>query len=115
MPGLAEKGHMLEGRKQLRTLERFLVQISAVDDSRLAELVSAENVSSRGLRVATERFWEPGSHVLLKSPTGNLWARARVVYCQAVNGKAFAVGLDFLTQTSDWETRNEPSISKPHK
>lgn len=42
---------LLEGRKQPRTPERLLVQISAVYDLRVTELVSVENVSLQGTRV----------------------------------------------------------------
>jgi hypothetical protein len=106
---------MLEGRKHPRTPERFLVQISAGHDPRLVELTSVENVSSHGARVMTERSWELGSHVLIKSPVGELMARARVVYCQAIGANAFAVGLDLLTQTSDWDTRSRPLTVKQSK
>jgi hypothetical protein len=61
---------MLEGRKQARTLQRFMVQISAVRDPRLVDMAFVENLSSRGARVATERLWEPGSHVDVKSRSG---------------------------------------------
>lgn len=97
---------LLEGRKQRRTPQHFLVQILAVHDSRLEDLATVENASPTGARLATERLWEPGAHVVLKSsPNGN-WARARVVYCQTVSAKSFAVGLNFLTRTSDWEARS---------
>lgn len=105
----------MEARKQPRTPDRFIVQIHAVHDSRLAEVAKVENVSSSGARLTTERYWEPGCHVIFKSSTGNVWARARVVYCQAINGKAFAVGLNFLIQTSDWETRTQPSTAEQPK
>ncbi len=106
---------MLEGRKHARSRERFLVQISSVYDSRLAGLASVEDISSRGTRVTTERSWEAGSQVELKSPSsGSTWARARVVYCRAVSAKEFAVGLDLLTQTNDWPKPSEPPASS-HK
>ena len=82
---------LLEGRKQPRTAERLLVQISAVRDPRLYELASIENRSLNGLRVATERPWELGSHVEVKSYTGELKGRARVVYCQALGEKSYGV------------------------
>jgi hypothetical protein len=103
---------MLEGRKHARTPERFLVQICAGHDPRLVELVSIENVSSHGLRVTTERSWELGSHILIKSPVGELMARARVVYCQPIGANAFAVGLDLLTQTSNWDKPSKPLTVK---
>ena len=101
---------LLEGWRQPRTRLRFLVQLFAVHDLRVSELPSVENVSAHGARLATWRSWEPGLHVDLRSPGGNLWARARVVYCQSTGSNAFAVGLNLLTQTSDWEARRS-SIS----
>jgi PilZ domain len=103
---------MLDARRHPRTPEQFLVQIFAVHDPHVGELASVENISSHGVRVATERSWEAGSHVELKSPTGNTWARARVVYCLPHSPKGFAVGLDFLTQTSEWDTRSELLATK---
>ena len=108
---------VIEGRKQPRTRQRFLVQIFAVRDPVLTEIATVEDVSSNGSRPVTWRLWEPGLHVDLKSPTGtgNLWARARVVYCRAVSGKAFSVGLNLLTQTSDREVRSISSAFKQQK
>jgi hypothetical protein len=107
---------MLDARRHPRTPERFLVQISGVHDPHVVgELASVENISSHGVRVATERSWEAGSHVELKSPTGNTWARARVVYCLPHSPKGFAVGLDFLTPTSEWATRSELLATKQRK
>ncbi len=106
---------MLDARRHPRTPEQFLVQIFAVHAPHVGELASVENVSSHGVRVATERSWEADSHVGLKSPTGNTWARARVVYCLPHSPKGFAVGLDFLTQTSEWDTRSELLATKQRK
>ena len=106
---------MLEGRKHPRTPERFLVQISALHDPRLAELVPVENISSHGVRVTMKRPWELGSHVELKLATGAPMATARVVYCQAAGANAFAVGLDLLTQTNASDTRSKPLTVKQPK
>jgi hypothetical protein len=88
---------MQEGRKQPRTATRLLVNIFSVRDPRLTDLASIENLSSRGARVTTQRSWELGSNVVIRAISGEMNARARVVYCQSV-AKTFAVGLDFLTQ-----------------
>jgi hypothetical protein len=99
---------MLEGRKHARTPKQFLVQISAVQDPRLVGMATVENVSLRGTRVMTWRSWEPGSQLDIKSPISGVdWARARVVYCLPVSSKEFAVGLDFLKQTSQWNKQSE--------
>ena len=87
---------MLEGRNQVRTSERFLVHISDVHDPFLTELAFVENISSNGVRVATERSWDLGSDVNVKSVGRDLKVRARVVYCKAIGPKKFAVGLNII-------------------
>jgi hypothetical protein len=85
----------------------MLVQLSSMDEPLVSELGSIENVSPQGARVATERSWNTGSLVLVKSAQGDLWARARVVYCQAVNRSEFAVGLDFFFMTVEWAMQSK--------
>lgn len=102
----ARRCRVLEGRKHPRKLRRFLVHMCSVGDPLLLELTAVENISSRGARVATQYFWEPGSCVEVKSTSGEYFrpvvpgARARVVYCQSADAKGYAVGLDFLSQTN---------------
>ena len=98
----------LEGRKHSRNAERFLVQVSSVLDPRLMELASLENQSPNGVQLATERSWELGSHVDVKSVVGDLKARARVVYCKALGPKKFVVGLNILSREAE---QGEPSES----
>jgi hypothetical protein len=101
----------MEGRKNTRTPKQFLVQMSAVHDPLLAAIATVENVSLRGTRVTAWRSWEPGSQLEIKSPTtGDNWARARVVYCVPVGSKEFAIGLDFLQQTTQWDRQSEKAI-----
>ena len=69
---------LAEGRKQPRTPDQFVVQISAVHDPLLTD-----------------------TPVDVSSTVRELSVRARVVYCHARSPKGFAVGLDFLTPASD--------------
>lgn len=101
---------LLGGRKHLRTDEHFLVQVSSVHEPLLAELASVENQSPSGVRVATERSWELGLHVDVKSVAGDLSARARVVYCKALGPKRFVVGLNILSHGAD---QPKPPNPKP--
>ena len=98
---------MLEGRKHERHHIKMLVQLSSMDEPLVSELASIENVSLQGVRVKTERTWNPGSLVLVKSSGGELWARARAVYCQPVSPKGFAVGLDFFFMTVEWAMQSK--------
>jgi hypothetical protein len=97
---------MQEGRKDRRIAGRSVVRICAVNDPSVVELTTVENVSVHGARAISKRYWEPGTHVEVKSASGEFLrpvvpkARARVVYCYAVDGIGFAVGLDFLSNSA---------------
>jgi len=82
----------------------FRVLLSNRDKPVLMAFASTENVSANGTRVQTHRPWKPNTRVLVKSSLGVLLGQARVVYCQALPGIAFAVGLEFLARTDSWVT-----------
>lgn len=67
-----------------------------------------ENQSPSGVQLATERSWESGLHVHVKSVAGDLTARARVVYCKALGPKKFIVGLNILSRDSDQSNPPKP-------
>ncbi|PYT69354.1 MAG: hypothetical protein DMG39_18845 [Acidobacteria bacterium] len=97
------------GRKEKRSQQEVEVMLSTVGQHPMfGELASMENVSSYGVRVRTERPWEPDTHVLFKSAEGD-WVRARVIYCQFLDAKSFAVGLELPASrrrtdaAKDWE------------
>jgi len=98
-----------DDRKQFRAGERFLVLLTSVYDPLLTELASVEDLSPKGVRLATEQSWELGAHVNVKSVAGDLSARARVVYCKALGPKKFAVGLNILSHDGD-----QPAPPKPN-
>ena len=105
---------MLEGRKHRRIAGRALVHLCAMHDPRVVELTTVENVSLYGARVNSMRYWEPGCQVEVKSTSGEFLrlvvpkARARVVYCQPVDGIGFAMGLDFLSKTTESDVWSMP-------
>lgn len=73
---------MIEGRKEKREAVRFQVQLCNLANRLVAESASTQDTSVHGLRVQTERRWEPTTRVSVKSYQRELWALARVVYCQ---------------------------------
>src|SRR5213595_731971 len=100
----------MDGRKEKRLSRTLRVLLSSGGQPVVAEYASTENVSSSGARVRTDRPWRPDSRVVIKSSQGDLWARARVVYCQTVQSKTlqsrmFVLGLEFLARTGDWMLR----------
>ena len=90
---------MSQGRKQARTPERLLMQIFSSEEPFVREICPTQNISSLGARLLTERPWTPDSRVLLDCPGGDVWAR--VVYCQPLRPKGFAVGLEFFARTGE--------------
>ena len=95
---------MDRGRKEKRSPKKFVVLLSNGTKPVVAECVSTENVSDNGARVRTTRPWKQDARLLVKSSLGQLLARARVVYCQALPDSTFAVGLEFLARTDAWIT-----------
>jgi len=92
------------GRSDRRITKEVAVELARPDASQLREMAIAQNVSARGMRVATEDVWLPGDPVLLSSPQSGVRTRARVVYCQRVENNRFALGWNFWPR---WE--NGPS------
>jgi hypothetical protein len=84
------------GRSDRRIMKEMAVELARPDASQPRELAIAQNVSTRGMRVATEHVWLPGDPVLLRSPESGVRTQARVVYCQRIENNRFAVGLELL-------------------
>ncbi len=92
---------MPTGRSDRRITKEVAVELSHLDDPRLKETAIAQNVSARGMRVATEDVWLPGDPVLLSSPESGLRTQARVVYCKRMENNRFAVGLELLASLGE--------------
>jgi PilZ domain-containing protein len=103
------------GRFEKRTARSVAVELSRMDTSLLKERALTENVSSCGIRVATEHEWKPGDPVLVISMQDDLWCQARVVYCKPLEKGylmvseardplrlRFAVGLELFTRVERW-------------
>ena len=97
----------MENRREERSAQRFHVLLSNEEKSLMEVYSATENVSSSGARVRTNRAWNPGTSVLFKSWKGELWGRARIVYCQTLPlpPNDFAVGLRFFIRTGAWVTQ----------
>lgn len=95
----------MDGRREKRSPHRLQVLVSSGAQPMAAEYAATENVSSYGARIQAERPWRPDTRVFVKSDQGEFWARARVVYCQTLSSKRFALGLEFLTRTGEWTDR----------
>jgi hypothetical protein len=86
----------------VRISKRVVVELARPDAPQAKETAVAENVSAGGLRVATERVWPVGSHVLLTAVELGIHSEARVVYCHRIEKEKFAVGLELLSPEKEW-------------
>jgi hypothetical protein len=85
------------GRSDKRIAKEVTVELARPDHLQLKETAITQNVSARGIRVATEHLWRPGDRVLLSSPESTFRSHARVVYCQRMGNNRFVVGLELFT------------------
>lgn len=90
------------GRLEKRLRLAVPVQISGVLDATLTERTTTENVSSRGIRILTQRAMELKDRLWVKSLDGDLRTLAHVVYCQRLPERCFGVGLQFQGETVNW-------------
>ncbi len=93
---------MPTGRSDRRITKEVAVELARPDDPQLKETAMAQNVSARGMRIATEDVWLPGDPVLLSSPESGFRTEARVVYCKRMENNRFAVGLELLAPLGEW-------------
>jgi hypothetical protein len=83
-------------RREARNILAEPVELANLSRSWSAEITSTHNISSRGARVTTQRLWEPGSFLLLKSLRGDFWARARVIYWRSFLSSRASIGVEFI-------------------
>jgi hypothetical protein len=78
------------------------VELSSPNEPILYEKSLAENASRHGARIVSRKHRQPHDHVLVRLPQKTKPSRARVAYCTALAGEAFAVGLHFSSAVGDW-------------
>jgi hypothetical protein len=101
---LAALRKLEQRRMEARTPTRVGLELSGPDEPLIYEITFTENVSRHGARVVTKRCWSPNDSVLVKLPQESLPSRARITYCQPLEGDEFAMGLQFslLVYDYDW-------------
>jgi hypothetical protein len=98
-------------RAEKRIAMEVPVLISGHRQAPGSESTFTENVSARGARVLTVRNWEPGEHLQFASRTGEFRSPARVAYCQLLQGRGFAIGVEFLEPKGRWVVQSPTSLA----
>ncbi len=96
-------------RTEIRTPLKLLVELCSFENVTY-ELAYAADVSSRGARVLTKNPWKLNQHLTVRSIQGNLFSHARVAYCQTVDGRSFAIGVELRQPTADWTEPQKHSV-----
>jgi PilZ domain len=93
---------MSSGRSERRIAKVVSVEVCAQDEPKLNEIAWTENVSAHGARILTEEKLRPGQQVLVRAPKEGVRSQARIVYCQRVSERRFAVGLELSGRMELW-------------
>jgi hypothetical protein len=83
------------GRSEKRTPVQLAIVLSGAHKKPFSEKGITENVSSHGLRVITKSMWQPEVRVRVSFAGEDIDEQARVVYCQRMPKRKFAVGIQF--------------------
>lgn len=89
------------GREKKRVPNGDVVTLTRPDGLGVEHAARTENVSDRGMRLVTECVWNPGDAVLLMAPKARYRTPARVIYCERLTDKRFAIGLELSTPLED--------------
>jgi hypothetical protein len=79
------------------------VDLCSLDVRHPAQEALTENVSTHGARVVSNNPWKLNERLNLWALPGHFRARARVVYCEPLDGNSFAIGLQLLAASGGWK------------
>jgi PilZ domain-containing protein len=88
-------------RAEIRTPMKVFVELCSFENVTY-ELAYTVDVSAHGARVLTKHPWQSNQHLTVRSVQGYLYSQARVAYCQSVDGRFFAIGVELRQPTADW-------------
>jgi hypothetical protein len=91
------------GRGAKRTPQVIAVELYSAEHPEHRERTFTENVSAIGARVVSSRSWRPGERVVISSDLDTVRRVARVVYCQPLSDRRFAVGLHVERSPLPWD------------
>ena len=85
---------LLAGRGKKRIAKGEVVVLARPDSLGLERPAGTENMSEQWPRLITEQGWKPGDRGLLTTAKPGSRIPARVIYCERLSEKGFAVGLN---------------------
>jgi hypothetical protein len=111
------KKALKERRKEERTKLEIELELATPHDPPAYERFPTENTSRHGARIVSSKRWQLHEHVLVRLPFKNEPSRARIIYCDALPGVAFAVGLQLPSAVDDWLASDDdlPNDERPYR
>ena len=96
---------MQRGRYEKRSAATIAVMLISADPVLPieTEMTSTENISSRGARVVTKKLWSENDSLVIKSLEVDLQSEARVTYRQPIRENVYAIGLELIAPTGNWQ------------
>ena len=92
------------GRFERRIAKTEVVELLHVGESPIAKVEAiTENVSSQGARVITDSICAAGERLRLNALEEHLQLPVRVVYCQRLEERKFALGLQLEVRVEEWK------------
>jgi PilZ domain len=88
-------------RKEPRLPVKMFVNLYDPDNP-TSEVAPTIDISCHGARVVTKKIWQPNQLLSVRSIRGNLYSRARVVYCQPYTDNFFVMGIEMYYPAGDW-------------
>lgn len=95
---------MQPGRREKRNATAVAVMLTSRDRVSRTELAVTENISLRGARVFTKTPWSADDSLVIKSLEGDLQAEAQVIYRQPLRENIYAIGLELVAPTGNWQS-----------
>jgi hypothetical protein len=90
------------GRLEKRIRLTVPVELCSTQDRSQKERATTENVCSSGARVLMRQAKERNERLMIRTLVGDLWAAARVVYCQRLSNGIFGVGIELEGMRLHW-------------
>lgn len=98
-------------RNDVRIPLKVTVDITSLDVRQHAQEGHTENVSAHGARVVTSKPLPLNEKLNVRSLLGSHRSRAKVVYCEPLGVNSFAVGLQMLAVSGDWNSPQKGNSS----
>ncbi len=71
-------------------------------EKRGIEMALTIDISLHGACVVSKNFWQPNENISVHSMGGDIYSHARVVHCQTLKDRAYAVGLELVDPLPEW-------------